>query len=71
MPAEYRPQLPLEHTTIAEALRSAGYHTFFAGKWHLGDIGFGPLDQGYDINIGGHHAGTPPGGFSLPIKTRI
>lgn len=68
LPAEYRPQLPLEHTTIAEALRSAGYHTFFAGKWHLGDIGFGPLDQGYDINIGGHDAGTPPGGFFSPYK---
>jgi arylsulfatase A-like enzyme len=28
------------------------------GKWHLGGPGFGPTDQGFDVNIGGDAAGT-------------
>jgi arylsulfatase A-like enzyme len=47
-------------TTIAEILKQAGYATFFAGKWHLGPKEeFWPEAQGYDVNIGGHHAGGP------------
>jgi arylsulfatase A-like enzyme len=68
LPAPYKLQLPLEETTIAEALRTVGYRTFFAGKWHLGGNGFLPTDQGYDINKGGHSAGSPPGGFFSPYK---
>ncbi len=68
LPAAYRPELPLEEVTIAEALREAGYHTFFAGKWHLGGEGFAPEDQGYDVNKGGWHFGTPPGGFFAPYR---
>ena len=68
LPAEYHPDLPLEEVTIAEALKGGGYTTFFAGKWHLGDKGFGPLEQGYDVNVGGHHAGTPPGGYFSPYR---
>jgi arylsulfatase A-like enzyme len=45
--------LPLEETTIAEALRDAGYATFFAGKWHLGDGGFSPKAQGFDPDLTG------------------
>nr|WP_299389341.1 sulfatase [Allomuricauda sp.] len=61
-------QLPLEETTLAEALAENGYRTFFAGKWHLGDEGFFPEDQGFEINMGGHHKGQPPGGYYSPYK---
>lgn len=39
--------LPLEEVTIAEALRDAGYATFFAGKWHLGGGEYYPGAQGF------------------------
>ena len=58
--------LPLAEVTIAEALKEHGYQTFFAGKWHLGNEGQWPTDQGFDINIGGHHRGSPPGGYYSP-----
>ena len=63
---EDRSHLQLEEITIAEALKEHGYQTFFAGKWHLGDKGQWPTDQGFDINIGGHHRGSPPGGYYGP-----
>ena len=68
LPASYKTELPLEEVTIAEALKENGYATFFAGKWHLGADGFTPTEQGYDLNIGGYHFGTPPGGFHSPYK---
>jgi arylsulfatase A-like enzyme len=55
-------QLPLDEVTLAEHLKQAGYVTGFFGKWHLGDSGYFPEDQGFDLNIGGHHRGSPPGG---------
>ncbi|CAZ97964.1 sulfatase [Zobellia galactanivorans] len=61
-------ELPLEEVTLAEVLKEADYKTFFAGKWHLGDTGFYPEDQGFDINKGGHHKGRPPGGYYSPYK---
>jgi arylsulfatase A-like enzyme len=61
-------ELPLEEYTMAEAFRDDGYKTFFAGKWHLGDEGFFPEDQGFDINIGGNHTGSPRGGYYSPYK---
>jgi len=54
--------LPLEQVTIAEALKQAGYATFFAGKWHLGPEGYWPEDQGFDVNMGGNDRGGPYGG---------
>lgn len=39
--------LPLEETTIAEALRDSGYAKFFAGKWHLGGGEYSPNAQGF------------------------
>jgi arylsulfatase A-like enzyme len=68
LPAFYRHQLPATETTIAGAFREAGYQTFFAGKWHLGGEGSLPQDHGFDINIGGHHRGSPPGGFFSPYS---
>jgi arylsulfatase A-like enzyme len=63
-----RENLALEETTLAEKLKEKGYKTCFVGKWHLGDEGYFPEDQGFDINIGGHHRGSPPGGYYSPYK---
>jgi len=63
---EDRSNLALEEVTIAEALKQNGYQTFFAGKWHLGSQGHFPEDQGFDINIGGNHTGSPRGGYYAP-----
>ncbi len=68
LPAKYQRRMPLEEKTIAEALSENGYSTFFAGKWHLGDDGHTPSDQGYQINVGGYHFGTPPGGYFAPYR---
>lgn len=69
-------ELKLSETTIAEALKPAGYSTASVGKWHLGGEGFYPTDQGFDLNIGGNHSGSPPpskppyfGPFELPGLT--
>lgn len=64
-------ELPLEEVTVAEILKDEGYKTFFAGKWHLGDEGFLPTDQGFDTNIGGAHYGQPPGGYYSPYKNKM
>jgi arylsulfatase A-like enzyme len=63
-----RTELDLEEITLAEKLKEAGYKTFFAGKWHLGDEGFFPEEQGFDINMGGHEKGSPPGGYYSPYN---
>ncbi|MEQ9410729.1 MAG: sulfatase [Fuerstiella sp.] len=68
LPASYESQLALEEVTIAEALKQHGYRTFFAGKWHLGADGFTPEEQGYEVNKGGYHFGTPPGGYHSPYR---
>jgi len=65
---EYGRQLPAEDVTLAEALSESGYRTFFAGKWHLGGDDSLPTDHGFDINYGGHHRGSPPGGYFSPFK---
>lgn len=53
-------QLVIEEITIADALLSLGYRTFFAGKWHLGESEeYWPERQGYQINKGGHWRGAP------------
>ncbi len=68
LPADYLKQLPLGQVTLARAFQQAKYKTFFAGKWHLGGEGSFPEDHGFDINIGGHHRGSPPGGFFSPYE---
>lgn len=69
LPAELVDRMALDEITVAEALRSRGYATFFAGKWHLGPTAeFWPEAQGFDINRGGHERGGPygPGRYFTP-----
>ena len=41
--------LPKEEWTLASVLKTAGYQTFFTGKWHLGEADYAiPNAQGYD-----------------------
>ena len=68
LPAQYQRHLAHEEVSLAEAFKEAGYVTFFAGKWHLGDKGSFPEDHGFDFNVGGHHRGTPPGGYFSPYN---
>ena len=45
--------MPASEVTIAELLRSRGYHTVHLGKWHLGEArGMRPEDQGFDESLG-------------------
>ncbi len=65
----FEQQLPLRETTLAEALRPLGYRTASIGKWHLGGAGFLPENQGFDVNVGGDHRGSPRsyfGPFDVP-----
>lgn len=58
--AEYVSYMDLDEITLAEKLKEAGYNTFIAGKWHLGeDTIYWPENQGFDINKGAHAHGRP------------
>lgn len=50
-----------EAWTIAEALGTAGYRCASFGKWHLGNS---PLEQGFEVNVGGNTKGHPKSYFS-------
>lgn len=63
LPAEYMHNLPKADTTLAQAMRDAGYKTLFAGKGHLGSKGSWPEDHGFDVNKGGFHRA-----YDLDIK---
>jgi arylsulfatase A-like enzyme len=65
----FRQHLPLEETTLAEALKAAGYATAHVGKWHLGGEGFEPQKQGFDVNVAGDHTGTPLSYFA-PFRNK-
>ncbi|MCH6200667.1 sulfatase [Aquiflexum sp. LQ15W] len=62
--------LPLEEITLAERLLLYGYTNLHIGKWHLGEEGHFPEDQGFHFNIGGNDLGQPPSYFDpyLPEK---
>ncbi|NBB77658.1 MAG: sulfatase-like hydrolase/transferase, partial [Bacteroidetes bacterium] len=69
LPPDYQKSLPHEYTVLPEALKEAGYKTFFAGKWHLGSEGSYPEDHGFDENQGGFESGGPyTGGFFSPFN---
>lgn len=55
-------ELPADKITIAEALKAGGYATALIGKWHIGaPPATGPVQQGFDVNIGGYNMGNPGG----------
>ena len=64
LPAKMLNHLSLESETLAERLKKDAYYaTAFIGKWHLytgRDKKYNPLNQGFDINIGGCSYGGPP-----------
>lgn len=65
----FKLQLDLEEYTLAEAFKDAGYATFFAGKWHIGEEEkYYPHHQGFDLNKGGNNTGHPAGGYFSPYK---
>ena len=68
VPVPNTTDLPLHYVTLAEALRESGYATGHFGKWHLGDTGFHPEDQGFDVNVGGYFSGSPRGGYFPPYN---
>ena len=52
---DWRPHLPLEEVTLAEALKAEGYATAYFGKWHLSEektppqsLPLNPDKQGFD-----------------------
>ena len=68
-PAPLNDRMPLSEVTLAEALRDAGYRTAFIGKWHLGPTEeYWPKAQGFEVNVGGHDRGSPPGGYFAPYN---
>ncbi len=64
IPTQNNTVLADEVYTFVEALKDHGYRTCHAGKWHLTED---PRTQGFDINIGGSHAGNP-GSYYPPYK---
>ena len=55
-------------TSMSEILSSAGYHTAFIGKWHLGDhLETSPLAHGFDYSLGAWERGSPRSYFA-PYK---
>jgi len=65
---EIHQHLPLREITIAEALRAHGYRTAHIGKWHLGEDPYGPLQQGFEIQIPRWNKGWPKAGYHAPFE---
>lgn len=72
-PAGYTRRLDQDCATIAELLRAEGYHTYMAGKWHLGyhRQESWPLQRGferyYGILAGASSYFRPSGGRGLTL----
>ena len=66
IPTPNNTTLPESYFLIPEALKKSGYVTCHSGKWHLNDD---PKTQGFDVNIGGCHAGNP--GSYYPPYTKV
>ena len=53
--------LPMETVTLPRALKSSGYKTFLAGKWHLGSLPkWGPNHFGFEHSYGSLAGGISP-----------
>jgi arylsulfatase A-like enzyme len=59
--------IPYEEIMLPEALKRAGYVCGSFGKWHVGGPGYWPVDQGFDVNVGGWTHGSPPSHY-YPYK---
>lgn len=59
-----------EFTSIAEALKGAGYKTGHVGKWHFGIPGSGiePETVGFDVNFGGSNTVGAVKDFFAPYE---
>jgi arylsulfatase A-like enzyme len=69
LPAPNADHLRLQEVTIAERLCDAGYATFFAGKWHLGQGEFTPNAQGFGPGlVGTAQFYYPPRGEAIDKK---
>ncbi|WP_248722437.1 sulfatase [Seonamhaeicola sp. ML3] len=64
IPTKNTTLLAPKFTVIPEVLKNNGYTTCHAGKWHLTH---NPLEDGFDVNIGGSHAGHPTS-YNPPYK---
>lgn len=68
---------PNATTTLAEMMKSAGYHTGLVGKWHLGDWTaegnehFHPTKHGFDYFMGLTGGGTTPDNPTLEEDGQI
>ena len=53
--------LPMDTVTLPKVLKSKGYETFLAGKWHLGSLPkWGPNHFGFDYSYGSLAGGISP-----------
>ena len=79
-PVDNAQGLPLNHVTIAQALKKAGYVTAMYGKWHLGQNGSShPARRGFDeaiVSMGKHfdfktspEVDYPPGTYLADFLT--
>jgi arylsulfatase A-like enzyme len=66
IPIKNTKHLSNEMVTMAEGFKMAGYTTGTFGKWHVTSD---PLKDGFDVNIGGNHFGSPGGkGYIAPYN---
>lgn len=56
IPVENKTTIPDDFQLLPQILKNNGYSTGHAGKWHISED---PLQKGFDVNIGGSHAGHP------------
>jgi len=66
IPSKNTKHLTDNQFTMGEMFKKAGYVTGTFGKWHVTK---NPLNDGFDVNIGGNHKGNPgPEGYAAPYN---